>query len=138
MKLGATLLVAAMTVTLVGSGLATQEPAGAHDHVVPKTVLMKGAKELQPGRLVVDSSWTQPAGGGEFVTQTAVYSWGWPEVDRLGVPVGDRVAPESKLRVRIYKNQQPDTFRVTASGSRGVASRPPTTAPSTSTTDPLL
>jgi hypothetical protein len=114
MKLGATLLVAAMTVTLVGGGLATQEPAGAHDHLVPKTVLMKGAKELQPGRLVVDSSWTQPAGGGEFVTQTAVYSWGWPEVDRLGVPVGDRVAPESKLRVRIYKNQQPDTFRVTA------------------------
>ena len=42
MKLRAMLLVAAMTVALVGIGLVDQEPASAHDHLIPKTVLMKG------------------------------------------------------------------------------------------------
>src|SRR5829696_8424033 len=67
---------------------------------------MKGTRELQTGLKVVDSSWTQPAGNGEFVTQTAIYSWRFPEVDR--------VAAESKLRVRILKRQRPDTFSITA------------------------
>ncbi len=110
----ALVLLGAMVVALMGVVVVTQEPASAHDHLIPKTVLMKGANELQTGRLVVDSSWTQPAGGGEFVTQTASYSWGWPEVDRSGVPKADRVAAESRLRVRIYKKQQPDTFSIMA------------------------
>jgi hypothetical protein len=106
MKLRAILLVAAMTVALVGVGLAGQAPARAHDHLIPKTSLMKGTRELQTGLKVIDSSWTQPAGNGEFVTQTAIYSWRFPEVDR--------VAAESKLRVRILKRQRPDTFSITA------------------------
>ena len=106
MKLRAMLLMAAMTVALVSIGLAGQAPASAHDHLIPKTVLMKGAKELQTGRLVVDSSWTRPAGGGEFVTQSAVYSWRFPEVDRVAV--------DTKLRVRVLKSQKPDTFSITA------------------------
>jgi len=100
------LLVAAMTVALVGIGLVGQEPASVHDHLIPKTTLMKGTGELQTGLKVVDSSWTQPAGNGEFVTQTASYIWRFPEVDR--------VVAESKLRVRLLKSQRPDTFSITA------------------------
>lgn len=103
-----------MLAALAVAVLVTQVPASAHDHLIPKTTLMKGAKELQNGRLVVDSSWTQPAGNGEFVTQTAVYSWGWPKVSSSGVPVANHVAAESKLRIRINKKQRPDTFSVTA------------------------
>lgn len=106
MKLRVMLLVAAMTVALVGIGLVGQVPASAHDHLIPKTTLIKEARELQTGLKVVDSSWTQPAGNGEFVTQTASYIWRFPEVDR--------VAAESKLRVRILKRQRPDTFSITA------------------------
>ena len=106
MKLSAMLLVAAMTVALVGIGLVGQEPASAHDHLIPKTTLMRGAKELQTGLKVVDSSWTQSAGNGEFVTQTASYIWRFPDVDRL--------AAESKPHVRILKRQRPDTFCITA------------------------
>ena len=78
----------------------------AHDHQIPNTVLKKGAKELQTGLRVVDSSWTQPAGNGEYVTQTASYSWRFPEVDR--------VAADSKLRVTVLKSQKPDAFSITA------------------------
>jgi hypothetical protein len=106
MKLRAMLLVAAMTVALGGIGLVDQEPASAHDHLIPKTLLMKGPREVQTGLKVVDSSWTQPAGNGEFVTQTAIYSWRFPEVDR--------VAAGSKLRVRILKSHKPDTFSIIA------------------------
>jgi hypothetical protein len=106
MKLRAMLVVAAMTVALVGIGLVGQEPASAHDHLIPKTTLMKGATKLQTGLKVVDSSWTEPAGNGEFVTQTASYIWRFPEVDR--------VAEGSKLRVRVLKSQRPDTFSIIA------------------------
>lgn len=106
MKLRVMLLVAAMTVALVGIGLVGQKSASAHDHLIPKTTLMKGTRELQTGLKVVDSSWTQPAGNGEFVTQTASYIWRFPEVDR--------VAAESKLHVRLLKSQKPDTFSIIA------------------------
>lgn len=106
-------MLAAIAVAVMGV-LVAQRAASAHDHLIPKTVLMKGGKELQTGRLVVDSSWTQPAGNGEFVTQTAVYSWGWPKVNPSGIPLANRVAAESKMRVRINKKQRPDTFSVTA------------------------
>jgi hypothetical protein len=106
LKIRAMLVAAAMTVALVGIGLVGQEPASAHDHLIPKTTLMKGARELQTGLKVVDSSWTRPAGNGEFVTQTASYIWRFPEEDR--------VAAESKLRVRILKSQRPDTFSISA------------------------
>ena len=61
---------------------------------------------MQTGLKVVDSSWTQPASNGEFVTQSASYSWCFPQVDR--------VAAESKLRVRILKSHKPDTFSIIA------------------------
>ena len=106
MKHRAMLLVVAMTVALVGIGLVSQRPASAHDHLIPTTTLMKRTTELQTGLKVVDSSWTAPAGNGEFVTQTASYTWRFPEVDR--------VAAGSKLGMRILKSQKPDTFSITA------------------------
>jgi hypothetical protein len=101
----AVVLLTAVVVASVGVLLA-QRTALAHDHQIPNTVLKKGAKELQTGLLVVDSSWTQPAGNGEHVTQTASYSWRFPEADR--------VAADSKLRVRVLKSQKPDAFSITA------------------------
>ena len=53
--------------------LAAQGPAIAHDHQIPKTVLMKGAKELQVGLKVAYSSWTDIMDG-ETVTQTGQYA----------------------------------------------------------------
>jgi hypothetical protein len=109
------MLLAAIVIALAGISLSTQRPASAHDHLLPTTILMKGTKELQTGHNVVDSSWTQLAGNGEFVTQTAVYSWGWPKMDdSSGAPIADRVPAESKLRLRIYKSQRPDTFDLMA------------------------
>ena len=109
------MLLATMVIALGGIFLSTQRPASAHDHLLPTSILMRGAKELQTGHNVVDSSWTQPAGNGEFVTQTAVYSWGWPKMDdSSGAPIADRIAAESKLRLRINKSQRPDTFDLMA------------------------
>jgi len=106
MKVRVIYLAAAVMGTLLGIGLVAQEPASAHDHLIPKTTLMKGARELQTGLKVVDSSWTEPAGNGEFVTQTASYIWRFPEVDR--------VAAGSKLRIRVLKSHRPDTFSIIA------------------------
>jgi hypothetical protein len=109
------MLLAAIVIALAGIFLSTQRPASAHDHLLPTTRLMKGTKELQTGYKVIDSSWTQPAGNGEFVTQTAVYSWGWPKTDDTsGAPIADRVPAESKLRLRINKSQRPDAFDLMA------------------------
>jgi hypothetical protein len=105
MKLRTMFLVAAMTVALTGVVLGAQGPASAHDHQIPRTVLMKGAKELQRGVKVVDSAWSYYVGG-DYVTQTNVYAWGFPKEDR--------VAAGSKLRIRILKTQKPDTFNITA------------------------
>src|SRR3712207_5746239 len=99
-------MLAALAVALAGVVLVSQRPAEAHDHRVPDTLLKKGTRDLQAGRRVIDSSWNQPAGANECVTQSAVYAPGFPEVDR--------VAAGSRLRVRIFKVQRPDTFEVVA------------------------
>lgn len=97
-------LLTAMMLTLASVVLVGQEPAEAHDHRVPDTVLKKGARDLQAGRKVFESSWNQPAGNGDCVNQNIIYSGSFPEVDR--------VSAKSKLRVRILKAQRPDTFGV--------------------------
>lgn len=104
-RLRLVLLVGVM-LALVGVVLVSQRPAEAHDHRVPATVLKKGARDLQAGRRVNESSWDQPAGDNECVNQNAIYAPGFPEVDR--------VAAGSRLRVRIFKIQRPDTFEVVA------------------------
>ena len=106
MKLRVTLLVAAMTVALMGVVLATQIPASAHDHRIPQTILKKGAKELQAGTRVAESNWVYPSGDGLCGNENAVYSWRFPETDS--------VAPGSRLRIRIFKTQRPDSFEVAA------------------------
>ena len=96
----------ALAVALAGIMVVPQRPAEAHDHQVPRTILKKGARDLQVGRRVIESSWDQPAGDNECVNQNAIYAPGFPEVDR--------VAAGSRLRVRIFKIQRPDTFEVVA------------------------
>jgi hypothetical protein len=100
----AAVLLTAMAVALVGV-LAAQVPASAHDHRVPKTVLMKGKQELQIGRKVNEYSWTYPAGEGICATEQAVLTFGFPKE----VP---SVAADSVLKVRIHKSQKPRPFYV--------------------------
>jgi hypothetical protein len=104
-RLGAVMFVA-VALALAGAVLIGGRAAEAHDHQVPNTVLKKGDRDLQVGRRVNESSWDQPAGAGECVNQNAIYSAGFPEVDR--------VAAGSELRVRILKSQRPDSFEVVA------------------------
>ncbi len=104
-RVGAVLLVA-VVLALAGVVLGAQRPAAAHNHQVPDTVLKKGTRDLQMGRRVIESSWDQPSGDGLCVNQNAIYSAGFPEVDR--------VPADSQLRVRILKSQRPDTFEVVA------------------------
>ena len=92
-------------VAMAGVVLAAQGPAIAHDHQIPRTVLMKGAKELQVGLKVAYSSWTDIMDG-ETVTETGQYAWRFPEEDR--------VVAGTELRVRILKNERPETLSVTA------------------------
>lgn len=92
----------AVAVALVGV-LAAQLPASAHDHRVPKTVLMKGKQELQSGRKVNEYSWTYPAGDDTCATEQAVLTFGFPKE----VP---SVAADSKLKVRIQKSHKPRPF----------------------------
>ena len=99
-------LLAAMLVALVGVFLVAQRSASAHDHLIPKTVLVKGEKELQVGRMVKESSWTYLDGEGGLNTDTAYYYWSFPEVDR--------VAAGSEMRLRIFKDQQPEVFELAA------------------------
>ena len=99
-------LLAALALAFVGIVLVAQRPAEAHDHRVPDTMLKKGTRDLQAGRRVNESSWNQPAGDNQCVNQNAIYAPGFPEVDR--------VAAGSRLRVRIFKVQRPDTFEVVA------------------------
>jgi hypothetical protein len=101
------ILLAAVAVTLVGvAATAQMPPAQAHDHRIPKTVLKKGARELQEGLKVIDSNWSHPTTGNECVDINSVYVYRFPEQDR--------VAAGSKLRVRLLKSQKPDSFTVTA------------------------
>lgn len=99
-------LLAAMALGLFGVLLLAQGPASAHDHQIPDTVLKKGAKELQVGTRVAESSWDRPSGDNECVNEWAFYSTRFPETDS--------VAAGAKLRVRIFKSQRPDSFGIAA------------------------
>ncbi len=99
-------LLAAMAVALVGIVLIAQKPVSAHDHQIPNTVLMKGAKELQEGTKVVESSWDWPSGNNECVNLNRRYSTRFPETDSVGAG--------TKLRVRVFKSQRPDSFEIAA------------------------
>ena len=99
-------LLAAMAVALAGVFLVAQRSASAHDHLIPQTVLVKGDKELQVGRLAKESSWTYVDGEGGLNTDTAYYYWRFPEVDR--------VAAGSEVRLRILKDRQPEVFEFAA------------------------
>jgi hypothetical protein len=96
---------ASMALGLLGILLASGA-AQAHDHQIPNTVLKKGAKELQAGTLVKESSWNAPAGGNECVNESAIYRTRFPEADT--------VAAGAKLRVRVSKAQRPDSFEIAA------------------------
>ena len=98
-------LLVAMSLGLLGALLA-QAPVQAHDHQIPQTVLKKGAKELQAGTLVKESSWDQLTGDDECLNVSTIYRTRFPETDR--------VAAGSKLRVRVSKAQRPDSFEVAA------------------------
>ena len=99
-------LLAAMAVGLFGVLLLASEPARAHDHRIPETVLKKGAKELQAGLLVNESSWDRSAGDDECLNVSTIYRTRFPETDR--------VAAGSKLRVRVSKAQRPGSFEIVA------------------------
>jgi len=99
-------LLAAMAVGLFGVLLLASGPAQAHDHQIPDTVLKKGAKELQAGTLVKESSWDQLTGDDECLNLSTIYRTRFPETDR--------VAAGSRLRVRVSKAQRPDSFQVAA------------------------
>jgi hypothetical protein len=99
------LVLAAVFLGLAGIVMA-QAPAEAHDHRIPATVLKKGAKELQAGTRVFESSWNAPAVGGGCVTQSAIYRTRFPEAD--SVPAG------SGLSLRVSKAQRPDSFELAA------------------------
>lgn len=105
MRKTATMLVA-MSLGLLGILLLASGQAYAHDHQVPDTVLKKGAKELQTGTRVFESSWNATAGGNECVNESVIYRTRFPEADT--------VAAGSKLRVRISKRQKPDSFEIAA------------------------
>ena len=99
-------LLAAIAVALVGIVLVAQRPVSAHDHQIPNTVLMKGAKELQAGTRVVESSWDLPSGENECVNENTSYITRFPETDR--------VVAGSKLHVRIFNSRRPDSFEIAA------------------------
>jgi hypothetical protein len=95
-----------VVVAALMAALAASTPASAHDHEIPQTILKKGAKGLQVGTRVIESSWVHPAGENECVQVTAFYDFRYPRVDH--------VAAGSKLRVRIFKAQRPDSFEIGA------------------------
>jgi hypothetical protein len=103
-------LLVAMSLGLLGALLASGT-AQAHDHQIPKTVLMQGKQELQTGRNVEWSDWYSSAGG-VCAHSHADYEFGFPRVD--GVAAG------SKLKVRIHKAQKPRPFAMAEVDKEGV------------------
>jgi hypothetical protein len=99
-------LLAATAMALAGVVLVGQRSASAHDHLIPRVVLVKEDKELQVGRKVKESSWTYLDGEGGLNTDTAYYHWSFPEVDR--------VAAGSEMRLRIFMDRQPEVFVLAA------------------------
>jgi hypothetical protein len=98
------IVLAAIGAALLAGVLVAQRPASAHDHQIPKTVLMQGKQELQTGRKVGWSDWYSSAGGGVCAHAHADYAFGFPRVDD--------VAAGSKLKIRIHKAQKPRPFHV--------------------------
>jgi len=80
--------------------------AYAHDHRVPKTVLMKANQDFQTGIKVMDYRWIYPSSGTICAFQQATL------VTRFRT--ADTVAAGSKLRVRILKIQRPRSFDIVA------------------------
>jgi hypothetical protein len=93
---------AAVAVTVTGYAM----PAHAHDHRVPKTVLVKGQQQLQTGYLVNEYSWAYPSGDGMCANEQAFLE--------SRFPAARNVAADSKLRVRIFKIQRPGSFEIAA------------------------
>lgn len=101
-----TTLVLAFVAGLVAS-VAVVSHAHAHDHRVPKTVLMKGKQEMQTGLKVGEYSWSYPSGDdGTCVAEQAVLE--------TRFRTADEVAAKSKLRLKIFKSQRPDSFEIKA------------------------
>jgi hypothetical protein len=89
-------LLFAMAVALVmGAGVAF-----SHDHVPPKTHLMKGEQKLQRG-ILQSYCWFSP---GLQCSDTF----------RLSYPNTDYVRADRKLHIRILKAQEPESFSLTA------------------------
>lgn len=103
---GRTIIVvlATLVAALLAGVLAVQEPASAHDHRIPKTVLVQGKEELQAGRKVEYSDWYSSAGDGVCVHAHADYAFRFPRADS--------VAAGSKLKIRIHKSHKPRSFHV--------------------------
>ena len=98
--------VTAMLFAAVAAATAWAPPAQAHDHRIPKTVLKKGARDLQTGLKVTESFWSHSTGGGGCAGGFTDRIFGFPAVDR--------VAAGTELRVRIFKEHRPDSFTVNA------------------------
>ena len=99
-------LLTAITAALVVVAVVQVPTAYAHDHRVPKTVLMKANQELQAGIKVMEYRWIYPSTGTICAFQQATL------VTRFRV--ADTVAAGSKLRVRIFKTQRPRSFDIVA------------------------
>jgi hypothetical protein len=103
-----TLAVAALMVALLAGA------AQAHDHRIPKTVLMKETKELQTGHRVIESYWASATADGLCESFAKSYTFELLDGSGFNYPEMDRVAAGSELRVRISKAQRPDSFSVAA------------------------
>jgi hypothetical protein len=88
----------AMAIALVAFG----GVAYSQNHQPPKTVLYKGERELQTGRLG-SYCWFAPSGAGKCV-----------DVAELSYPAADSVPAGSTLHVRILKPQRPEKFSILA------------------------
>lgn len=104
MKKAIVVLVALVAAT--GIVVGTQATASAHDHLVPKTLLVMKERTLQTGLKVIEYSWTRPSGVGGCVTQSALLTTRFRDADR--------VAPGSKLSIRLLKPQRPRSLYVKA------------------------
>lgn len=105
-RFGAAFVLLAVVAVAVIGVLFASERASAHDHQPPKTVLMRGPKELQTGRLTDEYRWSYPSRNGEACwTDDATIPFAFPK-DVTTVAAG------SKLRVRIQKSRRPDSFHM--------------------------
>lgn len=98
-------LFAAVILGAVGVFIHSQ-PAAAHDHEPPETVLMKGSKELQAGRLTDEYRWSYPSPNGKVCwTDDATIPFAFPKSSPT-------VAAGSTLKVRVYKRHEPGSMLI--------------------------